>query len=152
MSLGIISAAYISASILFILSLGGLSNQESARRGNLFGIAGMAIAIIATVFSRQTDHYLIILALMAAGGTLGALVSRRVEMTAMPQLVALLHSLVGLAAVLIGVGSYLEPSIKHIGVEKTIHNIVIYLGVLIGAVTFTGSIAAFGKLQALISS
>jgi len=152
MSLGIISAAYISASILFILSLGGLSNQESARRGNLFGIAGMAIAIIATVFSRQTDHYLIILALMAAGGTLGALVSRRVEMTAMPQLVALLHSLVGLAAVLIGVGSYLEPSIKHIGVEKTIHNIEIYLGVLIGAVTFTGSIAAFGKLQALISS
>ena len=152
MSLGIISAAYIAASILFILSLSGLSNQESARRGNIFGVLGMAIAIVATVFSQQAGHYLIILVMILMGGTVGALVSRRVEMTAMPQLVALLHCLVGLAAVIIGLASYLDPSVEHQGVEKTIHEIEIYLGILIGAVTFTGSVAAFGKLQGLISS
>ena len=152
MSAGIISSAYIVASVLFILSLGGLSHPESARRGNIFGMAGMAIAIVVTVFSRQAGHYPIIISMMAVGGAIGTAVARRVEMTAVPQLVALLHSLVGLAAVLVGVANYLDPAIDHQGVEQTIHAIEIYLGVLIGAVTFTGSVAAFGKLQALISS
>ena len=149
---GIILSVYIIASILFILSLGGLSHPESARRGNVFGIAGMAIAIVATIFSRQAGHYPVIIAMMAVGGAIGAAVAQRVQMTAMPQLVALLHSLVGLAAVLIGVANYLDPAVDHQGVDQTIHEVEIFLGVLIGAVTFTGSVAAFGKLQALISS
>ena len=149
---GIILSVYIIASVLFILSLGGLSHPESARRGNIFGISGMAIAIVATIFSRQAGHYPIIIAMMAVGGAIGAAVAQRVQMTAMPQLVALLHSLVGLAAVLIGVANYLDPAVDHQGVDQTIHEVEIFLGVLIGAVTFTGSVAAFGKLQALISS
>ena len=149
---GIISASYIGASVLFILSLSGLSNQESARRGNVFGMCGMAIAVIVTIFGNQDQNYLIIIGMMTAGGTIGAVVSRRVEVTAMPQLVALLHCLVGLAAVAIGLATYLDSTIQHHGAEQTIHNIEIYLGVLIGAVTFTGSIGAFAKLQALISS
>ena len=152
MPAGIISSVYVVASVLFILSLGGLSHQESARRGNIFGMAGMAIAIVATVVSRQAGHYPVIISMMAVGGAIGAAVAQRVQMTAMPQLVALLHSLVGLAAVLIGVANYLDPAVDHQGVEQTIHEIEICLGVLIGAVTFTGSVAAFGKLQALISS
>ena len=152
MSTGIISSAYIVASVLFILSLGGLSHPESARRGNIFGMVGMAVAIVATVLGRQAGNYATIIAMMAVGGAVGASVAHRVEMTAMPQLVALLHSLVGLAAVLIGIANYLEPGIEHHGVEHTIHQSEIYLGVLIGAVTFTGSIAAFGKLQAFITS
>ena len=149
---GIVSASYIVASILFILSLAGLNHQESARRGNLFGMLGMAIAILATLFNPQTSHYPIIIALMAIGGAIGAVVAQRVEMTAMPQLVALLHSLVGLAAVLVGIGNYIDPPVEYHGVESTINSVEIYLGVLIGSVTFTGSVAAFGKLQALISS
>ncbi|MDP6652952.1 MAG: Re/Si-specific NAD(P)(+) transhydrogenase subunit beta [Gammaproteobacteria bacterium] len=149
---GIVSASYIVASILFILSLAGLSHQESARRGNLFGMLGMAIAIAATLFNPETSHYPIIIALMAIGGTIGAVVAQRVEMTAMPQLVALLHSLVGFAAVLVGIGNYIDPPVEYHGVESTINSVEIYLGVLIGSVTFTGSVAAFGKLQALISS
>ena len=149
---GIILSVYIIASVLFILSLGGLSHPESARRGNVFGIAGMAIAIVATIFSRQAGHYPVIIAMMAVGGAIGAAVAQRVQMTAMPQLVALLHSLVGLAAVLIGVANYLDPAVDHQGVDQTIHEVEIFLGVLIGAVTFTGSVAAFGKLQGLISS
>ena len=149
---GIILSVYIIASVLFILSLGGLSHPESARRGNVFGIAGMAIAIVATIFSQQAGHYPVIIAMMAVGGAIGAAVAQRVQMTAMPQLVALLHSLVGLAAVLIGVANYLDPAVDHQGVDQTIHEVEIFLGVLIGAVTFTGSVAAFGKLQGLISS
>jgi len=152
MSAGIITSAYIAASVLFILSLGGLSNQESARRGNLFGILGMAIAIVATIYNPGVGNYALIIILMVSGGGIGALVAARVQMTAMPQLVALLHSFVGLAAVLVGFGTFLDPTVEYFDVERTIHNIEIYLGVLIGAVTFTGSVIAFGKLQGIINS
>mgnify|MGYP000005109592 CR=1 FL=1 len=152
MSAGIITSAYIAASVLFILSLGGLSNQESARRGNLFGILGMAIAIVATIFNPGVGNYALIIILMVSGGGIGALVAARVQMTAMPQLVALLHSFVGLAAVLVGFGTFLDPTVEYFDIERTIHSIEIYLGVLIGAVTFTGSVIAFGKLQGIINS
>ncbi|SVA96007.1 uncharacterized protein METZ01_LOCUS148861 [marine metagenome] len=152
MSTGVISSAYIAASILFILSLGGLSGQETARRGNLFGILGMGLAIAVTVFTPKVGNYGLILGLMVLGGGIGAIVAARVQMTAMPQLVALLHSLVGLAAVLVSIGTYIDPDSNYIGVEKAIHEVEIYLGVLIGAVTFTGSVIAFGKLQGVIHS
>ena len=152
MSAGIVSAAYIAASILFILSLGGLSHQETARRGNLYGIAGMAIAIIATILSDKVSGYAILIIMMLVGGTLGTIVARRVEMTEMPELVAILHSFVGLAAVLVGFATYIDPNAHFEGVEKTIHEIEIYLGIFIGAVTFTGSVIAFGKLKGIISS
>jgi len=152
MSAGIVSAAYIAASVLFILSLGGLSHQETARRGNLYGIAGMAIAIIATVLSDKVSGYAILILMMLIGGTLGTIVARRVEMTQMPELVAILHSFVGLAAVLVGFASYLDPNAHFEGVEKTIHEVEIYLGIFIGAITFTGSVIAFGKLRGIISS
>ncbi|NBP95245.1 MAG: NAD(P)(+) transhydrogenase (Re/Si-specific) subunit beta [Gammaproteobacteria bacterium] len=152
MSFQMVSAAYIAASILFILSLGGLSNQESAQRGNLFGIAGMVLAIGATLMAYTPASLGMVLAVMAVGGATGSALASRVEMTAMPQLVAILHSFVGLAAVLVGFGSYLETSSQLSGAEKVVHEIEIYLGVLIGAVTFTGSVAAFGKLQELLSS
>ena len=152
MSTGVISSAYIAASILFILSLGGLSGQETARRGNLFGILGMGLAIVVTVFTPKVGNYGLILGLMALGGGIGAIVATRVQMTAMPQLVALLHSLVGLAAVLVSIGTYIDPDSNYSGIEKAIHEVEIYLGVLIGAVTFTGSVIAFGKLQGVIHS
>jgi len=152
MSSGIVSAAYIAASILFILSLGGLSNQESARRGNLFGIAGMALAIGATLIGGTPVSYGLVIALMAVGGAAGGFVAARVEMTDMPQLVAMLHSFVGLAAVLVGFASYLEPAGHFVGVEKTIHDVEIFIGILIGAITLTGSVAAFGKLQGILTS
>ena len=152
MAQGLTSAAYIAASILFILSLGGLSHQESARQGNLFGIAGMALAIGATLLAFTPTSYGLVLAVMAAGGAAGSTLAARVEMTAMPQLVAILHSFVGLAAVLVGVASFLEPAGHFTGAEKIVHDIEVFLGVLIGAVTFTGSVAAFGKLQGILSS
>jgi NAD(P) transhydrogenase subunit beta len=152
MDQGFITAAYIVAAILFILSLGGLSHQETARRGNLAGIVGMAIAVGATIAGGLVDSYVLILVMMIPGALAGALVAARVQMTQMPQLVAMMHSFVGLAAVLIGFGSYVDPDMHFTGVEKTIHDVEIYLGVFIGAVTFTGSVAAFGKLQALITS
>ena len=152
MAQGLISAVYIAASILFILSLGGLSHQESARRGNLFGIAGMAIAICATLLGSAPASYALVLGVMAVGGAAGSTLAARVEMTAMPQLVAILHSFVGLAAVLVGFGSFLDPAIKFEGAEKVVHDVEIFLGVLIGAVTFTGSVAAFGKLQGILHS
>ena len=151
MEYGMVSAAYIAASILFILSLGGLSNQESARRGNLFGIAGMTLAIVATIAGSTPISLTLVLVVMAIGGTAGSILASRVEMTAMPQLVAILHSFVGLAAVLVGFGSYLEAGTQFSGAEKIVHQIEIYLGVLIGALTFSGSIAAFGKLQGILS-
>ena len=150
MAQGLTSAVYIVASILFILSLGGLSHQESARRGNLFGIAGMAIAICATLLASTPTSYALFLGVMAVGGAVGSTLAARVEMTAMPQLVAILHSFVGLAAVLVGFGSFLDPAAKFDGAEKVVHDIEIFLGVLIGAVTFTGSVAAFGKLQGIL--
>jgi len=152
MAQGITTAAYIVAAVLFIFSLGGLSHQETARRGNLFGIAGMAIAVIATILGDRVESYVLIIALMVPGAVIGAIVAARVQMTQMPQLVAMMHSFVGLAAVLIGYSNYVDPDLSFSGVEKTIHDVEIYLGVLIGAVTFTGSVAAFGKLQAILDS
>ena len=154
MTSGIVWAAYLVSAILFILSLSGLSHQESARRGNVLGIAGMALAIGATILGNTLENYPLVIAMMLLGGTIGVMVSMRVQMTAMPQLVALLHSLVGLAAVMIGVANQLDsdPTEAFAGVEQTIHLVEIYLGVLIGAVTFSGSVIAFGKLQGIISS
>jgi NAD(P) transhydrogenase subunit beta len=152
MTEGLLTAAYIIASILFILALGGLSNPETARRGNIYGIIGMAIAIAATIWGSQVTSYGILAMAMIAGALIGGYVANRVEMTGMPQLVAMLHSFVGLAAVLVGYASYMDPNSHLQGVEKTIHQVEIYLGVLIGAITFTGSIIAFGKLQGVIGS
>ena len=152
MASGVLTAAYIAASILFILSLGGLSHQEKARRGNLYGMVGMAIAIFATIASDQVSNMGVIVIMMLIGGTIGVYVAIKVQMTQMPQLVAILHSFVGLAAVLVGFATYVDPDIHFEGVEATIHNVEIYLGVLIGAVTFTGSVIAFGKLQGVIMS
>ena len=152
MAQGLISAVYIAASILFILSLGGLSHQESARQGNLFGMAGMTLAIGATLLAFTPTSYGLVLGVMAIGGAAGSTLAARVEMTAMPQLVAILHSFVGLAAVLVGFASFLEPAGHFSGAEKVVHDIEVFLGVLIGAVTFTGSVAAFGKLQGILSS
>ncbi|MBX2869235.1 MAG: Re/Si-specific NAD(P)(+) transhydrogenase subunit beta [Acidiferrobacterales bacterium] len=152
MSNGFIISAYIISSILFILSLGGLSNQETARRGNIYGMVGMAIAIIATLLSDQVSNYFLILIPVAFGGAIGAYFASRVEMTAMPELVAILHSFVGLAATLVGFATYVDPASHFVGVEKTIHDVEIYLGILIGAVTFTGSVVAYGKLNGSIGS
>ncbi len=152
MSNGFIISAYIISSILFILSLGGLSNQETARRGNVYGMIGMAIAIIATLLSDQVSNYFLILIPVAFGGAIGAYFAAKVEMTAMPELVAILHSFVGLAATLVGFATYIDPDSHFVGVEKTIHDVEIYLGILIGAVTFTGSVVAYGKLNGSIGS
>ena len=150
MSSGFLAAAYVAASILFILSLGGLSHQEQARRGNIYGIVGMAIAIVATVSSDQVSNLGLVMVLMLIGASAGIFVALKVQMTEMPELVAILHSFVGLAAVLVGFANYVDPSVHFEGVEKTIHDVEIYLGMLIGAVTFTGSVIAFGKLQGII--
>jgi NAD(P) transhydrogenase subunit beta len=152
MTEGVLTAAYIAASILFILALGGLSNQETARRGNVYGIIGMAIALIATIGGAQVTSYGTLGVCMLIGAVIGIFVASRVQMTQMPELVAMLHSFVGLAAVLVGFASYLDPVAHFEGAEKTIHEVEIFLGVLIGAVTFTGSVVAFGKLSARITS
>ncbi len=147
MSEGLVSVAYIGATILFVLSLGGLSHPETARRGNFYGMLGMAIAILATLFGpRVTSFWAVVLALLI-GGTIGLYAARKIQMTQMPELVALMHSLVGLAAVLIGFATYFDTSVHYAGAAKTIHELEIYLGVLIGAVTFSGSVVAFGKLS-----
>ena len=151
MNEGMVNASYIIATILFILALGGLSNQETARRGNWYGIVGMAIALLATVFGVVTQHYEILLAAIVIGGAIGVLLARRVQMTEMPELVAILHSLVGLAAVLVGFANSMDPAVNFTGVELTIHDIETCLGILIGAVTFSGSVIAFGKLSGRIS-
>ncbi|RMD72390.1 MAG: Re/Si-specific NAD(P)(+) transhydrogenase subunit beta [Cyanobacteria bacterium J149] len=152
MSQNLITVAYIGASALFILSLAGLSNQETAQKGNIYGISGMAIAFIATAFSPQVTNYTTLIGAIIPAVIIGAILASRVAMTAMPELVAILHSFVGLAAVLVGVGNYLQPESGLVGAEAFIHQIEIYVGVFIGAVTFTGSIVAFGKLRAIISS
>jgi len=149
-SAGIVTVSYIAATILFILALGGLSNQETARRGNWYGIIGMTIALLATILGVVTRNYTVLLVALLIGGSIGLLLARRVQMTQMPELVAILHSLVGLAAVLVGFANFMDHSVAFIGVEKTIHDIETYLGVLIGAVTFSGSIIAFGKLSGRI--
>jgi NAD(P) transhydrogenase subunit beta len=149
---GFIAMSYIIATILFILALGGLSNQETARRGNWYGIIGMAIALIATVFGVVTRHYELLMGALVIGGVIGLIAARRVQMTQMPELVAILHSLVGAAAVAVGFANFMDPErlAHYVGVELTIHDIETYLGVLIGAVTFSGSVIAFGKLSGRI--
>jgi NAD(P) transhydrogenase subunit beta len=149
-SAGIVTVSYIAATVLFILALGGLSNQETARRGNWYGVAGMTIALLATIFGVVTQHYEILLGALVIGGSIGIILARRVQMTQMPELVASLHSLVGLAAVTVGFANFMDPIVHHTGVELTIHDIETYLGILIGAVTFSGSIIAFGKLSGRI--
>ncbi len=146
MSQGLVIMSYVVASILFILSLSGLSHQESARRGNYYAMAGMAIAILATIFSGAVDSYIILIIALVIGGFIGTKAAIKVEMTQMPELVALMHSLVGMAAVLVGYANFLDSSNGLLGIEKTIHEIEIYIGIFIGAVTFSGSIIAFGKL------
>src|SRR3990170_3694902 len=155
MSATLASVAYVGATILFILSLGGLSNPETSRRGNLYGMIGMAIAVLATVLGPQVSPAGIpwIVGAMAVGAAVGLYAARVVKMTQMPELVALMHSLVGLAAVLVGFANYIDPAATaHFkGAERSIHEAEIYIGVLIGAVTFSGSVIAFGKLSARIS-
>ncbi len=152
MNQGLLTAAYILASVLFVLALGGLSNPETARRGNWFGMIGMAIALIATIAGPQVTSHGVLLTCMLVGGMVGVFVAARVQMTAMPELVAILHSFVGLAAVLVGYANFLDPAIHLQGVAQTIHRVETYLGVLIGGVTFTGSVVAFGKLNEKITS
>jgi NAD(P) transhydrogenase subunit beta len=150
MSPSLITVSYLGAAALFILALGGLSSNETARRGNLFGIIGMTIAVLVTISAFVTNHHEVLIAIMIAGGIIGFILSRRVQMTQMPELVAILHSLVGLAAVLVGFANFMDPSIQYSGAEKTIHEIEIYIGIAIGALTFTGSVVAYGKLSGMI--
>jgi NAD(P) transhydrogenase subunit beta len=151
MSQGIVTVSYIGATILFILALGGLSHPETARRGNLYGIAGMSIALLATILGVVAANYGLLIGGLLVGGSIGLILARRVQMTQMPELVAILHSLVGLAAVLVGFANFMDPTQELIGVELTIHDIETYIGVLIGAVTFSGSVIAFGKLSGKLS-
>jgi NAD(P) transhydrogenase subunit beta len=147
----LITVFYLGATALFILALGGLKNNVSARRGNLYGIVGMTIAVLITVIAFVSKNHNLLIVVMIAGGVIGFLLSLRVKMTQMPELVAILHSLVGLAAVLIGYANFMDPGMELVGVEKTIHEIEIFIGVCIGALTFTGSVVAYGKLSAIIS-
>ena len=146
----LITIAYIAASVLFILSLGGLSRQETARRGNLYGILGMLIALVATAFAIRDGNYLLLAIALIPGAIIGALVASRVQMTAMPQLVAILHSFVGAAAVLVGFATYLGAH-EVPAAELALHHAEIFIGVCIGSITFTGSIIAFAKLQGTLS-
>jgi H+-translocating NAD(P) transhydrogenase subunit beta len=153
MTASLATVSYIGATILFILSLGGLSNPETARRGNAFGMIGMTIAVLATVFGPRVSGagYAWIVGALAVGGGIGLLAAKKVQMTQMPELVALMHSLVGLAACLVGFASYVDTStVFPTEAEKSIHEIEIYIGILIGAITFSGSVIAFGKLSARI--
>jgi NAD(P) transhydrogenase subunit beta len=155
MSGSITSVAYIGATILFILSLGGLSNPESSRRGNFYGMLGMAIAVLATVFGPKVVGAAglgYIVAALVVGGGIGLYLARTVQMTQMPELVAFMHSLVGLVAVVVGFASYIDPTAAAgmTPAEASIHHVEVYLGVLIGAVTLSGSVIAFGKLSGKI--
>ncbi|AWQ18717.1 Re/Si-specific NAD(P)(+) transhydrogenase subunit beta [Pantoea ananatis] len=152
MSGGLVTAAYIVAAILFIMSLAGLSKHESSRQGNLFGICGMAIALIASIFGPDSSNVVWILLAMVIGGAIGIRLARRVEMTEMPELVAILHSFVGLAAVLVGINSYIDHAPGLPAVMENIHLSEVFIGIFIGAVTFTGSLVAFGKLCGKLSS
>ncbi|SEA87927.1 Re/Si-specific NAD(P)(+) transhydrogenase subunit beta [Acidovorax soli] len=152
MSQSLATVAYLGAAILFILSLGGLSNPETSRRGNLLGMVGMALAVLATVFGPRVSPSGIawIVGALVVGGGIGLYAAKVVKMTQMPELVALMHSLVGLAACLVGFASYVDTSIQLQGAEKIIHEVEIYVGILIGAITFSGSLIAFGKLNGRI--
>ena len=148
----VVRALYVVSTVLFILTLGGLSNPETSRRGNQYGIFAMLIAVTATILGPQVSgNYSIMIIVILLGGSLGLLLSKRVKMTEMPELVAILHSLVGLAAVLVGLVNFINPINEYVDVEKTIHSIEIYLGIFIGMVTFSGSIVAFGKLSGKVS-
>ncbi|MBY8272593.1 Re/Si-specific NAD(P)(+) transhydrogenase subunit beta [Vibrio fluvialis] len=152
MSAGLVQAAYIVAALFFILSLAGLSKQESAKAGNYYGIAGMTIALLATIFSPGASGLAWIILAMVIGGAIGMHFAKKVEMTEMPELVAILHSFVGMAAVLVGYNSYLDAPEVATHAEHVIHLVEVFIGVFIGAVTFTGSIVAFGKLRGIIKS
>ena len=152
LTIEVVRALYIVSAVLFILTLGGLSNQETARQGNIYGMSAMLIATVATIFGPQvSSNYSLLIILILLGGSIGLLLSKKVQMTEMPELVAILHSLVGLAAVLVGLVNFINPIQEYIGVEKTIHSIEVYLGIFIGMVTFAGSIVAFGKLSGKVS-
>jgi NAD(P) transhydrogenase len=152
MSEGVITMAYLVSGVFFVLSLGGLSKQETARKGNMYGILGMTLAILATFLSGNVDNFKLLIPLMLGGALIGAVLAKRVEMTSMPELVAILHSFVGAAAVLVGLASFLGPEHAELsGTNKLIHDIEILLGVFIGGVTFTGSVVAFGKLRGSLS-
>ena len=151
MSQGLVTMSYIAASMLFIFSLSGLSHQEKARSGNVYGMIGMAIAMVATVMSDAVSSYVIIILAVLIGGFIGTKAAFKIKMTQMPELVAIMHSLVGMAAVLVGYANFIDPTSLLTGVEKTIHEVEIYIGILIGAVTFSGSVIAFGKLSGRIS-
>ena len=153
MNASLATVSYIGSTILFILSLGGLSNPETARRGNVLGMIGMAVAVLATVFGPRVTAagYAWIIAALVVGGAIGLTAAKKVQMTQMPELVALMHSLVGLAACLVGFASYVDTStVFATPAEQAIHEVEIYVGILIGAITFSGSIIAFGKLSARI--
>ncbi len=153
MSGGLVTAAYIVAAILFIFSLAGLSKHETSKQGNIFGVTGMAIALIATILGPDSGNVGWIIIAMVIGGAIGIYLARKVEMTEMPELVAILHSFVGLAAVLVGFNSYLDHgAVPMDRVLENIHLTEVFLGIFIGAVTFTGSIVAFGKLRGTFSS
>jgi NAD(P) transhydrogenase subunit beta len=149
---GVLTVAYLIASVLFILSLSGLSAQESSRRGNIFGLVGMFIAVGATALSPVVSGYPVLAGAIVIGAVIGWVLAARVAMTAMPELVALLHSFVGAAAVLVGIASHANPPAGLSGVEARIHSTEIYLDVFIGAITFTGSVIAFLKLRGLVRS
>lgn len=151
MNSGVIAVSYISASALFILALNGLSHQEKAGRGNLYGMLGMGLALLATIVGLVTNNQGFLVGGMVSGGAIGWLLAKRVEMTHMPELVAILHSMVGLAAVFVGYANTLEHNTVLTGVEKTIHDVETYVGILIGALTFSGSVAAYLKLSARVS-
>jgi NAD(P) transhydrogenase subunit beta len=145
---GLVTAAYLGAAILFILALGGLSHPERARRGNLFGMIGMSLAVVATILGEVSSNYALLLGALAVGASIGLVLAHRVRMTGMPELVAILHSFVGLAAVAVGFSGVLAPQGE--GGGDLFHAVETCLGVLIGAVTFSGSVVAYGKLSGLI--
>src|SRR5574340_258958 len=154
MSESLATVSYIGATILFVLSLGGLSHPETSRRGNLYGMIGMTLAVLATIFGPRVTMAGVpwIIGAMVVGSSIGIYAARVVKMTQMPELVALMHSLVGLAAALVGFANYIDPAAAFglTSAEKAIHEMEIYIGILIGAVTFSGSIIAFGKLSGKI--
>ena len=152
MTEGLVTMAYLVSGVFFVLSLGGLSKQETARKGNLYGILGMTLAILATFLSGEVENFKLLIPLMLGGALIGGVLATRIEMTSMPELVAILHSFVGAAAVLVGLASFLDPGHESLsGTNKMIHEIEILLGVFIGGVTFTGSVVAFGKLRGSLS-
>ena len=152
LNMEVVRSLYIVSAVLFILTLGGLSNQETSRKGNLYGISAMLIAVIATLLGPQvSSNYGLLIILILLGGSIGLILSKKVQMTEMPELVAILHSLVGMAAVLVGLVNFINPTQEYLGIEKTIHSIEIYIGIFIGMVTFSGSIIAFGKLSGKLS-